>query len=201
MHLAHFAPRFASVFIVFAMAGCSSKTFVANAYPGEPLPIGEVALLEVTPNVRLMSVDGKRVDPLPVDLVLSGNGGARRELFLLPGTHRIVAGLGARLYHGGGPYSSVGAGSGVGVGIGFGGGGGGRLVQGSSYNDEIEFDAEAGHRYSLVATGDPGNDEEKSRFIIRDLDVGRKALELQRLIERRPFDDPYAPRRPATQPQ
>lgn len=182
--------------------GCSSKPYVAHAYPGAQLPPAQVALIVVDANVRLMSVDGKRVDALPVDMALSTDTFAARQLYLLPGTHRIVGGIAARLYRGGSTFGGVGigGGSGIGVGVGIGSGGGGRLVQGSTFDDEIEFDVEAGKNYRLFHTEQAGTNEQKSRLVLRDHKGGRKAPELQRFIARTPFDDPYAARQPTTQP-
>lgn len=182
--------------------GCSTEQFVAHAYSGGSLPPAELADIEVQPNVRLVSVDGKRVDALPVDLDLSSHGGAKRTLYLMPGTHRLIAGVAARVDRRGsvGVGLGVGVGGGVGVGTGVGSGGDGRLIQGSDFDDEIELDVAAGQRYTLFMTERAGSHVDTARLVLRDRDGVKKAPELQRFIERRPFDDPYGPRHPTTQP-
>jgi hypothetical protein len=124
------------VMAILLSAGCASHT--PRAFEGPDRPDDQVAVLEIDPDVRFVSLNGKPVKGVPSELAKDSplqNTDDRRFIRLLPGEYRIVVGYAPfadEPWHSRSPGGTNAA---------------AKTYAGSAENDELLLAAAAGKRY------------------------------------------------------
>ena len=146
--------------------GCGPKPMVARAYDGPALDKKQVATLRLGPEVRIKSIDGRKVDGIPEDFIddegqPDSYETTERHIEVLPGTRRMIAGRAPTWSTSPQPMVIFYLHS---------------FNPGSPENEEIEFDAVAGKTYYVNASDgkrwsvdvtDFGAGKDRSRLIRR----------------------------------
>lgn len=116
--------------LLLASAGGCTQTVAVNAFDGADRAAGEIATMNIDPQIRLTSVDGKPVAGIAAGH-LANDSWDDRVARLLPGTHTIVAGERARAIYAMNSETLP------------------DLYGGSAEDQRIEFDALGGRSYAL----------------------------------------------------
>src|SRR5215212_5966829 len=82
----------ATIIAIAGVTGGCIKPIVVNAFDGPAPPGSQLALMTITEDVRLTSLDGKPLEGMPPELDKTKDIRSR-AIRLLPGTHRLLAGM------------------------------------------------------------------------------------------------------------